>query len=119
MTPSMGDPNSRGGFGTPARVETFAERHHNAWLAWSELDSELGDALDEVALDAWDDHTTDYYDNSVEVYFSGAFDAEAVAAKMFALGFRLCWLHTHTGGRAGAGPGVCKCPVRSKPVPRG
>ena len=93
------------------RAVTLAEELHQTWLAHAEAEARLGGAIDEVAPDAWDDFTTDWYDNSVEGYMLGEIPetvTDAVAAKMFSAGFGLCWVHPHKKG-----PRVdCKCPVR-------
>jgi hypothetical protein len=55
-----------------------------------------------------DEFTTDYYDNSIEIY--GVAPSDVVRDGMFAIGFDSVWQHPHPAPR-----GECKCPRQSRP----
>lgn len=88
---------------------TLAARVHEAQIASMKLESELFDAIRLACGELHDGEswTTDYYDNSIEVYGVRGIDLTAAAAALKACGFSRVWLHQHESPR-----GDCKCPAR-------
>lgn len=87
---------------------SIAERVFRTQQESLAAEATLGDAIDEIAPNAWEHFTTDYYDRSVEVYFGAdPVDADRVANALFAHGFKIVWIHPHTPPRSN-----CKCLAR-------
>lgn len=91
-------------------TKTLAERTHAAYDALSDIEEELLEAVTSacgpLATGDEKEWTTDYYDNSIEVYGVGDIDLDAAAVKLKESGFSLVWLHKHPPPRNMC---VCKC----------
>ncbi len=92
----------------------FAEAYFQAVLACGRLESQLTDKLFEMGLadGAWDDWTADYYDESMELHLcpEDLRLTDEQQAKIWALGFKRCWLNHRDGfetSYTAALPGVC------------
>ena len=97
-------------------TKTPADLLFEADLARIAAEDVLETALDEVAADTWEDYTYDWYDRSVEVYCnSDGAGADTLAAKMFGLGFSLCWVHPHPKSGREVNGVLCRCPARGAP----
>lgn len=83
---------------------TPAKKLHAAFFAHSNAEEVISELLDATCPDR-DDFSTDYYDNSIEVY--GVTPSAATHDAMKAAGFSIVWQHTHPSPRGND----CTCPA--------
>ncbi len=83
---------------------TIAEELFAAAHATAKAEDKVDAILSEVAPGAWSEYTSDYYDESIEVY--GVTPSAAIHDAMKAAGFAIVWQHNHEPPRNG-----CKCPA--------
>lgn len=94
---------------------SLADDLFSASLKLAETEARLGDALDATGQ-PWDDFSFDWYDRSVEVYcVEPPPDPDGLAAKMFADGFSICWVHPHRKGDMRSECNNTLCPRHNAP----